>query len=306
MNELVKQFLDFIYRTNSGSEKTVEAYGRDLEQLLKFMKKKQINDFEFLQRSQFMEFIGELRILDHNKYASDATINRKLSTYRSFFRYLNQYIGIQNNPMEGIKLAGSKRKIPEFLFLHEIKQFLNSYDCSNLNELRDKTMFTLMYASGLRVSEVVNLTWAQIDLNSLIVHVVGKGDKERIVPFYHSLKPLLEEYKLRYWMMYAKDGQEAVFLSNRGTKMTTRGVQYVMQKHADQIGFAMKVHPHMFRHSFATHLMDNGADIRIVQELLGHASISTTQIYTHVSLKKVQEAYDHSHPLANEEIDFSD
>lgn len=306
MNELVKQFLDFIYRTNSGSEKTVEAYGRDLEQLLEFMKKKQINDFESLQRSQFMEFIGELRILDHNKYASDATINRKLSTYRSFFRYLNQYIGIQNNPMEGIKLAGSKRKIPEFLFLHEIKQFLNSYDCSNLNELRDKTMFTLMYASGLRVSEVVNLTWAQIDLNSLIVHVVGKGDKERIVPFYHSLKPLLEEYKLRYWMMYAKDGQEAVFLSNRGTKMTTRGVQYVMQKHADQIGFAMKVHPHMFRHSFATHLMDNGADIRIVQELLGHASISTTQIYTHVSLKKVQEAYDHSHPLANEEIDFSD
>lgn len=305
MNELIDKFLDFIYRTNSGSEKTVEAYGHDLDQLLEFMKRKQIKDFESVQRNQFMEFIGELRILDPNKYASDATINRKLSTYRSFFRYLNQYIGIQNNPMEGIKLTGNKRKIPEFLFLHEIKQFLNSYDCSKLNELRDKTMFTLMYASGLRVSEVVNLTWAQIDLNSLIVHVIGKGDKERIVPFYHSLKPLLEEYKLRYWMIYAKDGQEAVFLSNRGTRMTTRGVQYVMQKHADQIGFAMKVHPHMFRHSFATHLMDNGADIRIVQELLGHASISTTQIYTHVSLKKVQEAYDRSHPLANEEIDFN-
>lgn len=159
-------------------------------------------------------------------------------------------------------------------------------------------MFSLMYASGLRLSELVNLTWSQIDLNAHIVHVVGKGDKERIVPFYASLSRLLQEYRLRYWMLYAKDGETAVFLSNRGQKMTPRGVQFVMQKHADQIGMAMKVHPHMLRHSFATHLMDNGADIRIVQELLGHASLSTTQIYTHVSLAKVRMAYEHSHPLA--------
>ncbi|WP_289182858.1 site-specific tyrosine recombinase/integron integrase [uncultured Dubosiella sp.] len=298
MSELIENFLRYIYRTHSGSEKTVEAYRRDLEQLKNYLVSEGISGFDAVSRNQFMEFLAQLRMLDDQSVASDATICRKLSTYRSFYQYLHQYIGIQNNPLEGIKSPGNKRKIPEFLFLHEVKNFLNTYDISQRNDLRDKTMFSLMYASGLRLSELVNLTWSQIDLNVHIVHVVGKGDKERIVPFYASLSRLLQEYRLRYWMLYAKDGETAVFLSNRGQKMTPRGVQFVMQKHADQIGMAMKVHPHMLRHSFATHLMDNGADIRIVQELLGHASLSTTQIYTHVSLAKVRMAYEHSHPLA--------
>lgn len=298
MNELVERFLEYIYRNNSGSDQTVDAYRRDLNQLIKYLEQKNINDFEQVTRAVFLEFVAVLRNPEPGIFNSDATINRKLSAYRSFYQYLNQYIGIQNNPLEGIRSVKNKRKIPEFLFLHEIREFLNTYDTSVLNELRDKTMFSLLYASGLRVSELINLTWGQIDMEQHIVHVLGKGNKERIVPFYPSLTDLLKEYKLRYWMTYAKDRETAVFLSNRSTKMTSRGVQYLMQKHADQIGFTMKIHPHMFRHSFATHLMDNGADIRIVQELLGHASLSTTQIYTHISLSNIKDIYEETHPLA--------
>ena len=162
--------------------------------------------------------------------------------------------------------------------------------------MRDQTMFTIMYACGLRVSEVVNLTWDQIDVQERILRIIGKGDKERIVPFFAGFEQQLSKYRLQYWEKYAKD--DVVFVNQRGKKMTSRGIQYLMQKHADAINFPMTVHPHMMRHSFATHLLDNGADIRIVQELLGHSSLSTTQIYTHVSSQKPQEAYEASHPLA--------
>lgn len=302
MNELVERFLDYIYRSNSQSEQTIESYRHDLEQLLGFMNENHIEQFEDLARSDMLAFLAKIRLLEDGRTAKNSTICRKLSTYRSFYQYLNEYIGIQNNPLDTIKSPKSARKIPEFLFVHEIQEFLSTYDLSNVNDLRDKTMFSLLYASGLRVSELANLKWRDIDLSNQIVHVIGKGDKERIVPFYKGVVSLLKEYKLRYWTSYALAGEEHVFLSNRKKPMTVRGIQFLMQQHADKIGFRMKVHPHMFRHSFATHLLDNGADMRIVQELLGHASLSTTQIYTHVSNRRLLEVYDRAHPLANHKI----
>lgn len=302
MNDLIERFLAYIYRTHSQSADTAEAYSRDLNQLKDYLEAHSIQNFEDVDRKTFMAFLAELRVLPNGKTSSNATICRKLSAYRSFYQYLNEYIGIQANPLETIHSPKRSRKIPFFLFLHEIQTFLDTYDTSKLNELRDKTMFTLLYASGLRLSELIGLKWVDIDLDARIVHVLGKGNKERIVPFYKGLVPLLKEYKLRYWMHYAKDGEEFMFLSNRGTKMSARGVQYLMQKHADAIDFRMKVHPHMFRHSFATHLLDNGADIRIVQELLGHSSLSTTQIYTHVSMNHLSEVYESAHPMAGKGI----
>ena len=301
MNKLVERFLQYIYQKNSQSVQTQQSYQRDLQQMLDFFAKKNITDLEMVKRNDMLELIASLRELKDGSLAENTTIARKVSAYRSFFKYCNEYIGIQNNPMESIHVPKGRRKIPEFLFVDEIKQFLNTYNIENLDELRDKTLFTLMYASGLRVSEVVNLKWSDLDLASRIVHVTGKGDKQRIVPFFPSCKKLLETYKIRYWNEKTLD-HEHVFISQRGNPLTARGIQYIMQKLAETIGFHMRVHPHMLRHSFATHLLDNGADIRTVQELLGHSSIATTQIYTHVSTRKLKEEYEKAHPLANHTI----
>ena len=194
----------------------------------------------------------------------------------------------------------SKPKFQTDLKKNEM-QFLESYDLQKPAELRDKMLFSLMYACGLRVSEVVSLRWEDVHLNERFVRIIGKGDKERIVPFYHGISSLFQKYRREYWEKFAKQTNH-VFVSLRGNAMTTRAVQMLMQKHADAIGMGMNVHPHMLRHSFATHLLDNGADIRIVQELLGHSSLSTTQIYTHLSPQKLLKEYERSHPLANHKI----
>ncbi|MCF0106443.1 MAG: tyrosine recombinase XerC [Holdemanella sp.] len=298
MNELIERFLQYVYRKNSQSEKTVESYKRDLEQFVDYLTSQSIDSFEDVDRIVMLNYVAKLRYLEDGSQAKNSTISRKLSSIRSFYRYLNEYIGISKNPLESIQSPKNQRKIPDFLFVNEIQHFLESYDLSKPANVRDKTMFTLLYACGLRLSELENLEWKDISIPDRIIRVLGKGNKERIVPFFKGLDTMLMEYKQTYWQSYHKD--DHVFISLRGTKMTSRGIQFVMQRHADEIGMNMNVHPHMFRHSFATHLLDNGADIRIVQELLGHSSLSTTQIYTHVSTKKLTQAYMSAHPLAKQ------
>ena len=299
MNELIERFLQYIYRRNSQSEKTVDAYKRDLTQFKEYLESQGITNFEDVDRLTFMNFLMELRVLPDGTSAKNSTIARKISTYRSFYRYLNEYIGINANPLSSIKTPKNKRKIPDFLFLSEIENFLDTYDENDPIEFRDKTMFTMMYACGLRVSELVNLKWQDVDLNQRCVRILGKGNKERIVPFFKGFEKELKKYRLVYYEKYEK-GDNHVFISQKGKGLTSRGVQFLMKKHAVNIGMDIDVHPHMFRHSFATHLLDNGADIRVVQELLGHASLSTTQIYTHVSTKQLKDVYQKAHPLAKQ------
>ncbi len=299
MDELINRFLQYIYRKNTQSEKTVESYQRDLEQLKNFLIQEGISSFEKVGRIEMLNYVASIRTLEDGTMAKNSTISRKLSTIRSFYKYLNEYVGIDVNPLESIQSPKNSRKIPEFLFVSEIQEFLDTYNETDSTELRDKTMFSMLYACGLRVSELVNIEWKDINLTDRIVRITGKGNKDRIVPFFKGFDKQLQEYKEKYWMHKAKS--EYVFVSLRGNKLTTRGIQFLMQKHADEMGLNMKVHPHMFRHSFATHLLDNGADIRIVQELLGHSSLSTTQIYTHVSMNKLKEAYMGAHPLAKRE-----
>lgn len=294
MNELVERFLNYIYQKNSQSKDTYDSYKRDLVQLMEYLTSQGITSFEKADRLVFLNFIAEYQ-LETN--AKPATIARKLSTYRSFYRYLNEYMGFDVNPLESIQVPNKKRKIPDFLFVNEIEYFLDSYNIEDPVGLRDQTMFTMLYACGLRVSELCALRWNQVDIEERIVRVLGKGSKERLVPFFSGFEQQLKDYKLKYWEKYAKE--DFIFVNQHGRGFTSRGIQYLMQKHATVIDMHMKVHPHMFRHSFATHLLDNGADIRLVQELLGHESLSTTQIYTHVSTNKLQEEYLKAHPLAS-------
>lgn len=300
MDELIERFLRYIYRKNSQSTKTVETYRRDLVQFKQYLEAEDIHSFEEVDRLVFMNFLTKIRILEDGNLAKNSTMARKISTCRSFYKYLNEYIGINHNPMQSIKSPKNKRKLPDFLFLSEIENFLDTYDEEDPIQYRDKVMFTLLYACGLRVSELVSLTWKDINLNERILRILGKGSKERIVPFFQGFEKELIKYKLFYYEKYSHNDKH-VFVSKKGKGLSVRGVQFLMQKHAEDIGMNMDVHPHMFRHSFATHLLDNGADIRIVQELLGHSSLSTTQIYTHVSTQKVKEAYQKAHPLANHE-----
>lgn len=298
MNELVERFLQYIYRKNSQSQRTVEAYRRDLYQFVDYLDSQSITSFEDVDRLTFLNYIMTLSDL------KSSSVARKISACRSFYNYLNEYIGIVNDPLNGVQSPKGTKRVPDFLFKEEIQTFLTSYDDQKEDEYRDRILFTLMYACGLRVSEICNLEWKDVDLDGRILHIRGKGDKDRIVPFFKGFDRELKKYKSTFWAKHAIF--DYVFVNLRGKQLTSRGVQYLLDKHANKIGMHMKLHPHMFRHSFATHLLDNGADIRVVQELLGHSSISTTQVYTHVTFKQMQREYGKAHPLAQKGLESQD
>ena len=195
-----------------------------------------------------------------------------------------------------VYMGKKEKKIPEFLFYDEMIELLESIPLDTDENIRNRAMFEMMYACGLRVSEVVSLKIDDIDLNDQIVRVVGKGSKERIIPFYDEAKEYLILYLNKVRKKMCTDKERNCFLNLKGQPLTTRGVQYILDKVVLKSGLLLKVHPHMFRHSFATHLLDNGADLRIVQELLGHSNLSTTQIYTHVSKEHLKNTYKKAFP----------
>lgn len=300
LNDLTKRYLNYV-EMKSASKHTLEAYRRDIEEFVSFLKMEAMDSFEEVDRIVVNRYIVYLRDKEKNgKELKNTTIARKLSTLRSMFRYFNEYIGIGNNPFLYVKSPKVSRRIPEFLFESEIDALLDSIDIHTPQGIRDHLLFELLYACGLRLSECVSLKIEDIDFHEDVVHVIGKGDKERIIPFYpaihEQLKTYLEIVRPK-WVFDLKDTR--VFVNQRGKPLTSRGVQYLLEKAAKSCGMHIQVHPHMFRHSFATHLLDHGADLRVVQELLGHSSLSTTQIYVHVTQQRLKDVYQHSHPRCN-------
>lgn len=302
MKEWKQRFLDYINQLNTGSKHTLEAYERDIDDFIAFLNEEGITSFEHTDRIVVMNYIASLRQRNGVSGAmKNTSIARKLSSLRSFYRYLNEFIGIQENPFLYVKGPKISRRIPEFLFYDEMELFLSSFDLQKDVDLRNRALFEMMYACGLRVSEIVTLRLEDIDFIDQVVHITGKGDKQRIVPFYDMAKEILLHYieEVREkWIQ--KEKHSIVFINQRGKGLTTRGVQYLMQKQADALNMSIHIHPHMFRHSFATHLLDNGADLRLVQELLGHSSLSTTQIYVHVSQERLKNVYIQAHPRAKQ------
>lgn len=300
--KLIERFLNHIDQSNSGSSHTHDAYRRDIEEFADFLNQEGVSGFEAVDRIVVSDYIIFLR----NKFTKqgplkNTSIARKLSSLRSFYTYLNEYVGINNSPFTYIKAPKSAKKIPEFLFYDEVDYLLSSIDVESDDGIRNRALFEMMYACGLRVSEVVELQLDQIDFSEEVLFVTGKGDKQRVVPFYPELTELVQTYlkKVRSkWVFDAKN--KHVFVNQRGNALTARGIQYLLNKEVDKSGLSMNVHPHMLRHSFATHLLDNGADLRIVQELLGHSSLSTTQIYVHVTQERLQSTYNKAHPRSRQ------
>lgn len=291
MDQQIQQFLEYIYRSQSQSKNTTDAYRRDLIQLANAMDKRGIQDFADLDRITMLGILSDIK-QNGKTPLKNSSMSRKLCTYRSFYRYLMEHDLCSRSPFDSIRSYKSERKIPDFFFEEELSEFLDGFDESIPAQKRDRLLFSLMYACGLRVSEAAKLCWGDISFSERIIRIFGKGSKERIVPFPLWLQDELEDYGKN------KKASDPVFVSRLGKAMTPRAIQQNMQKHADAIGLRMTVHPHMLRHSFATHLLDHGADIRVVQELLGHSSLSTTQIYTHISTGRLKKAYDEAFPMA--------
>lgn len=230
---------------------------------------------------------------------SKRSINHKISVLRSFYKYLLKQEIIDDNPFLLLDSQKIAKRNPDFLFVEEMTALLDSIETDTALGVRNKAMLELMYASGLRCSEVVNLKVTDIDYQRQVLLIHGKGGKDRYVPYHDYAKEVLEAYLdgERYTLMaHAKEVHSYVFVNNRGNKMTNRGVQNIVDRVCQQYDATKKIHPHTFRHSFATHLLNAGADLRTVQELLGHANLSSTQVYTHITDEYLKQVYQKAHP----------
>lgn len=291
INECIEKFIEYLIIDKKYSENTVKSYKNDLKKYEIFMKNINIQN---IKESHIKNYLKHLK--DNNN--DNRTINHNISTLRSFYKFLLIEKIIKDNPMEYIEMPKTKKSLPKTLSIEEIDKLLDI----KLNDhfsYRNKAMLELMYSSGLRVSELVNVKIHDIDVSNCIIRIMGKGKKERIVP--------LGDYAIKYIELYLKEHRnklikrelnEYLFLNNHGKKMTRQGFFKILKQLAQQKNIKTDFSPHTLRHSFATHLLNGGADLRSIQEMLGHESISTTQIYTHVSKEQLKENYNNYHPHA--------
>lgn len=299
MEKLIDNFIIYLTFQKNYSINTVDSYKRDLEQFTDFLKSsggtKNIKKIDHKLARSFIVFL-------ENKYKnSHRSINRKVSTLRSFYRYL-QYSGIiQHNPFKKVSMAKFKRKLPDYLLEKELHMLLSfdftSYDLG----LRDQAITELLFSTGIRVSEIASLKTSDLNLSKNEILILGKGNKERIVIIGNKAKKIVKHYisQLRPTLLGKSNKRTShVFLNYKGTPLTTRSIQRSIKNLALKCGIEKEVTPHMLRHTFATELLNGGADLRAVQELLGHSDLSTTQIYTHVSKEKLKEVFKKTHPRA--------
>ncbi len=303
MQNLFARYINYLEAEKNASPYTVRNYKSDLlgskniKGFFAFLSERGVKSLDKADRHIVRDYLSYLV----EQGLVKASIARRLSAIRSFYRYLVREELIPVSPVANTSSPKLDRRLPEFLTTQEITRLLEAPDPSTPQGQRDRAFMELLYASGLRVSELVSLNLEQVNLNTLEIRVLGKGSKERMVlmgePAARALMTYLNEGRLK---LLGNKKTNAVFLNRYGGRLTERTVQSLLQEYAGIAGIEKKVHPHMLRHTFATHLLDGGADLRVVQELLGHASLSTTQVYTHVSKSQAKKVYLSAHPMAKE------
>ena len=295
-------FLDYLKYERHYSANTVEAYGRDLSEFSDFLSRKgrELPSPEELDHISIREFLGHLIAKGNQK----TSVGRKLSSIRSFFRFLHREGLIEKNPARLVQSPRTPKKTPRYLTGEEVEKLLALPDDSTPSGSRDRAILEILYGSGLRVQEAVGLDLEDISQNERLLRVRGKGGKERLVPYgskaRSALKIYLEDRRKLIVRLRTSRPSNALFLNLRGGRLSARSVQRSIREYIKKGALDLDVHPHMLRHSFATHLLNNGADLRAIQELLGHASLATTQRYTHVSLEELVKTYRKAHPKAKE------
>jgi integrase/recombinase XerC len=292
----LNDFLLYVEKGLNDSPKTALSYGEDIAEFLLFLKKEGIRKNN-VDHSVITTYLLECKIQGKDS----ASISRAISALRHFYFYLCHERGYAVNPFETLSLPKRKKKLPRFLSFDEVSDFLNANAArTDSLQARDQAVLELSFASGLRASEIIALKISDMDFSQHLLKVLGKGDKERIVPFSETAATAIQNYlfKTRIVLLGVKKDTGVLFLNAQGSPLTERGLEYLVGEAALKAGFTLKVHPHMLRHSFATELLNNGTDLRVIQELLGHASVRTTSIYTHVTYEDLKKTYDRCFPRA--------
>ena len=306
MQDLLDQFLEHLRYERNVSAHTLRNYKIDLEQFLNYLTRPDGHDkqraappIEQIDHLTIREWLASL----HSAQKQKSSIARKLAALRTFFQFLVREGLLELNPAKLVSTPRQEKKLPKHLSVEEAVRFIESPDPETDLGKRDKAMLELMYATGVRVAELTTMNLGDIDFRNQLIRVTGKRRKQRIVPFGDPAGDALRNYlevreKFLFNAPVSKRDDEALFLNYQGTRITTRSVGRMVEKYIRLCAGMHNISPHALRHSFATHLLDGGADLRDIQELLGHARLSTTQVYTHVSMEKLIEVYDKAHPKA--------
>ncbi|MBW1713933.1 MAG: tyrosine recombinase XerC [Deltaproteobacteria bacterium] len=273
------------------SAQTRRAYRADVEEFGRFLEEAGIDDLARVDHLTVRSWLVRL-----HKRLSKASIERKVASLRSFFRYLNQEGLLRANPTSRLLAPRKERRAPAFLSVDEAFALLDSAADQGLGPVRDRAILELLYSSGLRVGELTSLDVDSVDQRLGLVRVKGKGGRERVVPVGQQALEKIKKYLKDWAAVRAKSSHKALFLNQRGGRLTDRSVRNILNQTLTRLAAVRRISPHGLRHSFATHLLDSGADLRAVQEMLGHASLSTTQKYTHLSIDKLMAVYDQAHP----------
>jgi len=286
MDRYIEKYVRYLEIEKGYSAHTILNYRKDLKEFGKFLGEALIDSVDYLNLRKFLSLLKE-------KNLKSRTISRKLSCLRSFFRFLNREGLLKNDPTSALSSPKLEHYLPVFLTEDEVTKLIEAPDTKELSGLRDKAIIETLYSTGMRVSELVGLNLENIDFIGAVIKVRGKGKKERLVPIGDKALRVIRDYIGR-----RKQEQPAVFLNKNGRRITDRGIRLILDKYISLTALRENISPHSLRHSFATHLLNRGADLRSVQELLGHANLSTTQIYTHLTTDKLKSVYDKAHPRA--------
>lgn len=293
-NQFLQEYLAYLKLERNLSEQSVSSYSSDINKFLNYIEEQNVTDLNSVKTKLITEYFEVMRDLG----ISSSSTSRYLSAVKGFFKYLSSQEYIEKDPVEILSTRITERKLPSVLSFLEIDELLQSPNVKEKFGLRDKAMLELFYSSGLRVSELINLKISDLYFSDGVIRVLGKGSKQRIIPIGSSAVKWIREYMktLRPLLEKKMKSENIIFLNNRGTKLSRMGVWKIVDKYVKAAKIEKEFHPHTFRHSFATHLLEGGADLRAVQEMLGHADISTTQIYTHIDREFVKQMHKDFHP----------
>ena len=293
MNKELDDFINYLEYERNYSNNTIIAYKNNILQLINYLDSININDIKSVK---YETIRGYLSYLHENKYKSKS-ISRMISSMRSFFKYLKVENVISNNPMTLISNPKLEKKLPKYLTINEVEKILNVPDMNDKIGIRDAFILELLYVSGIRVSELVNIKLNDIEESQRRIKILGKGNKERYVLYGSRCSELLKKY-ISVRSNFLKYPNDYLILSKTGRKINTREIRNIINRIKTKAGISISISPHTFRHTFATHMLNEGADLRTVQELLGHENLSTTTIYTHLTNEKLRRTYLNTHPRA--------
>jgi integrase/recombinase XerD len=289
---LVDSFLSALRLEKGLSENTIKAYSNDCQDFNKWLFSNKKYRAVAATEADIENYLKHLRVID----LSNSSINRKLSSLKHFFNYLSKTKLLKSNPVMNISGPKNSKVLPKSLSIIDVNSLIEAPDCSNFIGLRDRAMIELMYATGVRISELINLEYSNIDLNRSLIKVMGKGEKERMIPFGDdALTWLINYIEFRRKNNLSLNSRD-FFISQQGKKITRQAFWHRIKIYLKVSGLSMDVSPHTLRHAFATHLLNNGADLRSVQMLLGHSDLSTTQIYTHIAKQRLSDMVKQHHP----------